>query len=157
MISSRMKVQLYRIAAIMAFLGAFAGMSQATNCTQLNILKGRVIADGTTVLPSLSANQSCFRYLFVYLPDHGLFVVSNTAFAGAVRAGTFKGKKIEWTGGKTSVEIISASRILQGMEAPAFVKADPDFKIDGLHKVVVALGSDPHKPYEWTSDVGDNY
>lgn len=153
---SKIKSRLYKAAAVVVFIVAFTSMSQA-KCTQLNILKGRVLVDGATILPSVTANQSCFRYLFVYLPEHGLFIVSNTAFEGGVRAGTFKGRKIEWSSASTSVEILSASQILGGTVAPAFVKADPDFKIEGLHKVVVALGSDLHSPYEWTSNVGENY
>lgn len=160
MMSVKQRIRVCIAVVIVALAATGAPLSQAASCkneTQLHIQHGRLLVNDHVALPSLSMMQSCFGYVYLYMPSYGLFVISDKPFDGASQAGTFNGRKLEWTSGNVNVKILSSSRILEIASAGAWVKVDPEFKVEGLRKIVIGTGEDPKTPYGWTSDVAENW
>jgi len=158
--SFKQHIRTWIVVVILALSATGVPVSQAAPCkneTQLHIRHGRLLVNDHVALWSVSMMQSCFGYVYLYLPSQGLFVISDKPFDGASQTGTFSGRKLEWTSGKVNVKILSTSRILETTNTSAWVKVDPEFKVEGLTKVVIGTGEDPMTPYEWTSDVAENW
>src|SRR5205085_12285972 len=96
----------------------------------IHLLNGQIFLNGKLVHKGFSITQSRFAYLYFYVPDRGLFTISNQPFDGGTQAGAFSNRELSFNLSGLDVVLKSSSRILSDESAAAWVKFDPDFKLD---------------------------
>ena len=55
------------------------------NRSAINLNKGQLFLNGKLIHKGFSVMQTRFSYLYFYVPEHGLFTVSNREFDGTTR------------------------------------------------------------------------
>lgn len=123
--------------------------------TPIRLEQGRLYVNGELVYKNFSLTQGRFTYLFFYVPGRGLFTVSNREFAGASQAGAFEGATLSFGVANIDVALKSASQILGEESSPAWVRFDPDFKLD-VKAVMFGYGNKERAPYDWPDQIRKN-
>ena len=148
-----------------AFTGAMVFGVSAPPATQavqevqrgaaIHLMNGQIYLNGKLIHKGFSITQTRFAYLFFYVPEHGLFTVSNAEFEGASQLGSFNERKLSFTVNDLDVVLKSSSTILASESAPAWVKFDPNFKLD-IKSVMLGYGDEEKAPYEWPDQIRKN-
>lgn len=119
---------------------------------EISLRNGRFYVDRDLVYEGFSVSQDRFRYLFFYVPARGLFTISNREFDGAVQAGDFAGDTLSFNVNGVEVKLESSSQILKEGASPAWVKLDPEFKLD-VKSVMFGYGGKEKTPYAWSDQI----
>jgi len=127
----------------------------AEHTQEIRLQGGRLYINGEMVHKGFSVTQDRFNYLYFYVPERGLFIVSNREFDGATQAGTFEDETLSFNAGGFDVSLKSSTRILKEASSPAWVKFDPDFKLD-VKSVMFGYGDKEKAPYEWPDQLRKN-
>jgi hypothetical protein len=122
---------------------------------EIRLQGGRLYVNGELVHKGFSITQDHFNYLYFYVPERGLFTVSNREFDGATQAGTFEDETLSFNVGGFDVSLKSSTPILKEESSPAWVKFDPDFKLD-VKSVMFGYGDKEKAPYEWPDQLKKN-
>lgn len=127
----------------------------AEGAQEIRLQRGRLYVNGELVYKGFSVMQDRFNYLYFYVPARGLFTVSNREFDGATQAGTFQEGVLSFNVGGLDVTLKSSSPILREEPSPAWVKFDPDFKLD-VKSVMFGYGDKEKAPYDWPDQITKN-
>lgn len=127
----------------------------AERAQEIRVQGGRLYVNGELVHKGFSVTQDHFNYLYFYVPERGLFTVSNREFDGATQAGAFEGEALSFNVGGLDVALKSSSTILKEESSPAWVRFDPDFKLD-VKSVMFGYGDKEKAPYEWPDQIRKN-
>jgi len=128
-------------------------MPQTTSKLQgIRLQNGRLYLNQELVYKNFSLIQTHFRYLYFYVPQHGLFTVSNREFEGAMQTGTFEGQSLNFSVNGLNVALKSASQILSEDSSPAWTKFDPSFTLD-VKSVMFGYGDKERAPYDWPDTI----
>ena len=102
-----------------------------------------------------SVSQSEFNFLFIYVPEKGLFTISKNQFEGSSQDGNFSGKNLSIKTGDVSLMLNSSSTILKDVSNPAWIKYDSGFKL-ATDAVIIGYGSEEKIPYDWKKQIKTN-
>jgi len=134
---------------------ATATAPQVQQGAAIHLQNGQLFLNGKLIHKGVSVMQTRFAYLYFYVPDHGLFTVSNAEFEGATQQGSFSNRELSFTVNDQNVVLKSSSTILAGETSPAWVKFDPNFKL-GVKSVMFGYGDKETAPYEWPDQIRKN-
>ena len=121
----------------------------------LHLQDGRLYLNGKLIHKGFSVTQTRFAYLYFYVPAHGLFTVSNRQFEGATQNGLFEGRDLSFTVNELNLALKSSSPMLAEESSPAWIKFDPEFKLD-VESVMFGYGDKEKAPYEWQDQIRKN-
>lgn len=121
----------------------------------IHLQNGQIYLNGKLIHKGFSVMQTRFAYLYFYIPEHGLFTVSNAEFEGASQQGSFNERELSFTVNDLNLVLKSSSPILATESAPAWVKFDPNFKLD-VKSVMLGYGDKEKAPYEWPDQIRKN-
>ena len=121
----------------------------------INLKNGQLYLNGELIHKGFSVMQTRFAYLFFYVPERGLFTVSSHEFEGAIQQGTFNQRELSFTVNGLDLVLKSSSQILANDSSPAWVKFDPDFKLE-VKSVMLGYGDKEKAPYEWPDQIRKN-
>jgi len=121
----------------------------------IRLQNGRLYLNQELIYKNFSVVQTRFRYLYFYVPQHGLFTVSNSEFEGAIQNGTFEGQNLNFSVNDLNIALKSSSQILGEESSPAWVKFDPNFKLD-VKSVMFGYGDKERSPYDWPDQIRKN-
>src|SRR5689334_6424097 len=127
----------------------------AERTQEIRLRGGRLYINGEMVHKGFSVTQDHFNYLYFYVPERGLFIVSNREFDDATQAGTFERETLSFNVGGYDVSLKSSTQILKEESSPAWVKFDPAFKLD-VKSVMFGYGDKEKAPYEWPDQIRKN-
>jgi hypothetical protein len=128
---------------------------EVQNPAAIHLQNGRLYLNGKLIHRGFSVVQTRFSYLYFYVPSHGLFTISSREFDGATQSGTFEGQALSFNVNDLNLELKSSSQILAGETLPAWIKLDPDFKLD-IESVMIGYGDKEKAPYEWPDQLRKN-
>ena len=123
--------------------------------TAIHLQNGRLYLNGELIHKGFSVMQARFAYLYFYVPERGLFTISNHEFEGAVQQGTFNERELSLTVNGLNLVLKSSSQILANESSPAWVKFDPNFKLE-VKSVMLGYGDKEKAPYEWPDQIRKN-
>jgi hypothetical protein len=144
-------VMVLAVSALPASTQAQEGQQRAA----IHLRNGQLYLNGKLIHKGISVMQTRFAYLYFYVPEHGLFTVSNAEFEGATQQGSFNEQELSFTVNDQNVVLKSSSPILASGSVPAWVKFDPDFKLD-VKSVMFGYGDKEKAPYEWPDQIRKN-
>jgi hypothetical protein len=121
----------------------------------IHLQNGQIYLNGKLIHKGFSVTQTKFAYLYFYVPEHGLFTISNQQFEGAVQQGMFNERELSFKVNGLEVVLKSSSQILAEESSPAWVKFDPNFKLD-VASVMLGYGDKEKTPYEWPDQIRKN-
>jgi len=131
-------------------------MPQTTSQTQgIHLQNGKLYLNQELIYKDFSLVQTHFRYLYFYVPQHGLFTVSNREFQDAAQSGSFEGPTLNFAVNGMNIQLKSTSQILPGDASPAWIKFDPNFKLD-VKSVMFGYGDKERAPYDWPDQIRKN-
>ena len=129
---------------------------QAVTKTEgIRLQNGQLYLNQELIHKNFSVVQLNFRYLYFYVPQHGLFTVSNREFEGAIQNGSFDGQALSFSVDGRNITLKSSSQILPGDSSPAWVKFDPSFTLD-VKSVMFGYGDKERAPYDWPDQIRKN-
>ena len=126
---------------------------QSRSAIHLN--KGQLFLNGKLIHKNFSVIQTRFSYLYFFVPEYVLFTVSNREFEGAMQNGMFAGSDLSFSVNGLDVVLKSSSQILGEESAAAWIKFDPDFKLD-VKSVMLGYGDKERAPYVWPDQIRKN-
>ena len=118
----------------------------------IRLQNGRLYLNQELIYKNFSVVQTRFRYLYFYVPQRGLFTVSNREFEGAIQNGMFEGQNLNFSVNDLNIALKSSSQILGEDSSPAWVKFDPSFKLD-VQSVMFGYGDKERSPYDWPDQI----
>src|SRR5262249_24582299 len=118
----------------------------------IQLQNGRLYLNQELIYKNFSVVQTNFRYLYFYVPQHGLFTVSSREFEGAIQNGMFEGQTLNFSVNDLNIALKSSSQILGEESSPAWVKFDPSFKLD-VKSVMFGYGDKEKSPYDWPDQI----
>jgi len=121
----------------------------------IQLHNGRLYLNQELIYKNFSVVQTHFRYLYFYVPQHGLFTVSNREFEGAIQNGMFEGQNLNFNVNDLNIALKSSSQILGEESSPAWVKFDSNFKLD-VKSVMFGYGDKERSPYDWPDQIRKN-
>ncbi|HEV8426536.1 MAG TPA: hypothetical protein VGQ41_01395 [Pyrinomonadaceae bacterium] len=121
----------------------------------IRLQNGRLYLNQELIYKNFSLVQTSFRYLYFYVPQHGLFTVSNREFEGAIQNGVFEGPALNFSVNDLNIALKSSSQILPEDSSPAWIKFDPNFKLD-VKSVIFGYGDKERSPYDWPDQIRKN-
>ena len=122
------------------------------NRSAIHLNKGQLFLNGKLIHKNFSVMQTRFSYLYFFVPEHGLFTVSNRQFEGAMQSGMFSGSDLSFSVNGLDIMLKSSSQILGEESSAAWIKFDPDFKLD-VKSVMLGYGDKEKAPYEWPDQI----
>jgi len=157
-----MKFKMFTVGAftVLAFTTGSAQSSafiiqDAERAQEIHLQNGRLYVNQELVHKGFSLMQDRFTFLYFYVPSRGLFTVSNREFEGAAQDGAFQGDTLSLNVGGIEVTLKSSSRILKEEASLAWVKFDPEFKLD-VKSVMFGYGNKEKAPYAWPDQIKKN-
>jgi hypothetical protein len=123
--------------------------------TVIHIQNGQLYLNGELIHKSFTVMQTRFAFLYFYIPERGLFTVSNQEFEGAMQQGTFNQAELSFNVNGLDLVLKSSSPILADGSSPAWVKFDPNFKLD-VKTVMFGYGNKEKAPYDWPDQIRKN-
>ena len=131
-------------------------MPQTTTQTQgIHLQNGRLYLNEELIYKNFTVVQTRFRFLYFYVPQRGLFTVSNREFEDATQSGSFDGQTLNFAVDGMNVVLKSSSQILPGDASPAWIRFDPNFKLD-VKSVMFGYGDKEKAPYDWPDQIRKN-
>jgi hypothetical protein len=128
-------------------------MPQRTSHTQgIHLQNGQLYLNKELIYKNFSLVQTHFRYLYFFVPQRGLFTVSNREFEGATQTGSFDGQTLNFSVNGLDVALKSSSQILPADSSPAWIKFDPNFTLD-VKSVMFGYGDKERAPYDWPDQI----
>ena len=134
--------------AMICLCGGLISAEAKTQAQGIHLSNGKLYNSGERLPGTFSLIQSKFEYLYVYVPDRGLFVIANHAFGGAEQAGAFEGRELKLETAGIQFSLHSSQNLLGHDPEPAWVKYDSTFATD-KPVVVLGYGDTDNAPYEW--------
>jgi hypothetical protein len=125
---------------------------ETQNTSAIHLSKGQLFLNGKLIHKGFSVMQTRFTYLYFYVPEHGLFTVSNREFDGAMQNGMFAGQDLSFSVNGLELMLKSSSQILAEGSSVAWIKFDPNFKLD-VKSVMLGYGDKEKAPYEWPDQI----
>jgi hypothetical protein len=126
---------------------------QTTSKTQgIRLENGRLYLNEELIHKNFSLVQTRFRYLYFFVPQRGLFTVSNREFDGATQNGTFDGQTLNFSVNGLNIALKSSSQILPEGSSPAWIKFDPNFTLE-VKSVMFGYGDKEKAPYDWPDQI----
>lgn len=121
--------------------------------SSLHLQNGRISINNQEQPGTFSAAVSRFRFLYFYVPQQGLFIVSNSGFERAVRAGSFDNRELQFEISGLQFTLTSSHSILGKTSQPAWVYYDPGFTLD-VKSIMFGYGDSESAPYDWPRQIG---
>ena len=134
------------VALLIALLVIRPALARARTTRDLRVQNGRLLVNGRLEHPNFSLTLQPFRYLFLYVPSHGLYVISSEQFDNANECGSFSDTALSFRAGDADIRIESSSRILSDGQAPSWVRFDPNFRPPDAKDVVFGYGDQSTTP-----------
>ena len=116
--------------------------------------EGQIFINGQAQPGSFSVSKTDFKFLYFYVPSQGLFILSNTQFAGGIEAGIFERRQLHFSVTGIEFILVSLSSILGKTSEPAWVRFDPNFKLN-LQSIMFGYGDRESTPYDWPNQIGN--
>jgi len=127
---------------------------------ELRICGGSLLLDNGALVEDFSVFQSRFGFLFFYIPDRGLWSISDKKFPGAIEAGSFRASTLEVSVDGTQLRIESDCPILGTKPRTAWVSVDPSYVLE-VTNVLIGYGDTEEAPDAWKwqikSDRSDSF
>jgi hypothetical protein len=123
--------------------------SQELGSSGIRISDGKLVLDGETALEAVSLFQSRFSFLFIYVPDQGLWTVAARDFDGATEAGSFRGSELTIDLEDVSFRVESSLPILGRDETAAWARLDRSFTLEEVDSVLFGYGDRHEDAYAW--------
>ena len=128
---------------------------ETQSATAIHIQNGQLYLNGELIHKSFTVMQTRFAFLYFYIPERGLFTISNQEFEGAMQQGTFNQSELSFNVNGLDLLLTSSSPILADGSAPAWVRFDPNFKLD-VKSVMLGYGNKEKAPYDWPDQIRKN-
>lgn len=110
---------------------AIAGSQGTGACeSSLQLSSATLFVEGAPVAGPFSLWQRRFAYLYLYLPERGLFTVATHPFEGAEQAGRFTGRTLAFSGSDAVFRLESATAILGAAPCDAWVRHEPNYHLN---------------------------
>ncbi len=106
----------------------------------------KLIKDG------FSVSQTNFNFLYIYVPEKGLFTISKKEFDGASQKGRFNGRNLSFEIEDVFVNLNSSSVILKDVSSPAWIRYDAKFKL-ATDAVIIGYGDKENTPNDWKKQI----
>jgi len=117
--------------------------------TPVTIARGTFTVDGMIGKAELNYTIADFKYMYLYAPGIGTFVVSNEPFAGAtLQKNAFNDKTLTVSTGDHHLQVASDNNLLGKKPLPAYVLLDRTFVLPTPYPVV-GYGGLTKAPYVW--------
>jgi len=152
------KAMLATLLTVVTTLGVSA-QSTGTNFTfntgdtpAFSLQNAELFVNDKLIKEGFSVSQSEFNFLFIYVPDQGLFTISKDEFEGSSQNGSFNGKNLSLKIEDVSVTLNSSSVILKDVSSPAWTKFDSKFKL-ATDAVIIGYGNKENVPYDWKKQI----
>ncbi len=118
----------------------------------LHLQSGRVFINDRAQPGTYSAVMTHFRFLYFYVPEKGLFIVSSSEFDHAVQSGRFENREMKFDVPGIAFKLVAARSIFENSR-PAWVRYDPGFTLD-VTTLMFGYGDSESAPYDWPKQVG---
>jgi hypothetical protein len=117
--------------------------------TPLTIVHGVLTVDGWTAKADLNYAIPDVKFLYVWVPGTGTYVISNRAFPGATEVPDgFNGTMLTVTANKHKVQVVSDKQLLPKKKESAFVAVDSGYK-DTARAPRLGYGDTSAAPYAY--------
>lgn len=120
---------------------------------ELNVVDAHLFIDGQKVFGPFTVRQETAGFLFFYVPGRGLYTIGAERFEGARQSGEFQGRRLEMEVSGARVRLESATRMLGRRTQDAWVRYQPDFKLN-VQGVMYGYGDDPSAAERWLEQFG---
>jgi len=147
------KMVAYSVAAGLPVSAVVA--QEVVNETAIHLSDGRVSINGQEQAGTYSAYQSRFKFMYFYVPSHGLFIVSSKQFGEALEAGTFARRQLQFELSGIDFKLVASRTILGKEVQPAWVRFDPNFKLN-VDSIMFGYGDTESVPYDWPQQLGEH-
>ena len=127
---------------------------QQEHLQPIHLSKGQISINGQALPGSFSVSKTNFKFLYFYVPSQGLFIISNKQFTGAIEAGKFERRQLRFSVAGIDFKLVSSSTILETTSEPAWVRFDPNFKLN-LQSTMFGYGDRDSTPYDWPNQIGN--
>jgi hypothetical protein len=151
-----MKPERIRLLAAMLLSGTMlcgSLIGKAEDSDALHLQNGKVFINDQAQPGSYSAVMTHFRFLYFYVPEKGLFIISSSEFDHAVQSGRFEDREMKVDVPGIAFKLVAARSILEKNSRPAWVRYDPAFTLD-VKTLMFGYGDSESAPYDWPNQVG---
>lgn len=122
------------------------------NNNSFHLRNGRIFINDQPQPGTFSAEMTNLRFLYFYIPDQGLFVISDSEFEHAVQAGTFAGRELQFEVAGIAFKLVSSRTMLGKTDRPLWVNYDPRFALD-VKSIMFGYGDSESAPYDWPKQI----
>ena len=151
-----MKPERVRILATLLLSGTMlcGGLSgKAEDNDAMHLQSGKVFINERVQPGSYSAVMTHFKFLYFYVPESGLFIISGNEFDHAVQSGRFEDREMRFDVPGIAFKLVAAGSILEQNSRPAWVRFDPSFTLN-VKTIMFGYGDSESAPYDWPKQVG---
>ena len=151
-----MKPERARILATLILSGTMlcGGLTgKAEDNDAMHLQSGRVFINGLAQSGTYSAVMTHFKFLYFYVPQEGLFIISSNEFDHAVESGRFEEREMKFDVPGIAFKLVAAGSILEQSSRPAWVRYDPSFTLN-VKTIMFGYGDSESAPYDWPKQVG---
>lgn len=151
-----MKPERVRILATLLLSGTMlcGGLSgRAEDNDAMHLQSGKVFINERAQPGTYSAVMTHFKFLYFYVPESGLFIVSGSEFDHAVQSGSFEDREMKFNVPGIAFKLVAAGSILEQNSRPAWVRFDPSFTLN-VKTIMFGYGDSESAPYDWPKQVG---
>ena len=125
----------------------------SNNNDPFHLRNGKIFINDQAQPGTYSAEMTNFRFLYFYIPEQGLFVISNSEFEHAVQAGTFEDCVLQFEISGIAFKLVSSRTMLGKTGRPLWVNYDPRFTLN-VKSVMFGYGDSESAPYDWPKQIG---
>lgn len=118
-----------------------------------HLQNGKIFINDQAQPGTYSAEMTNFRFLYVYIPAQGLFVISDREFNRAIQAGKFEDRELQFDVSGIAFKLVSSRSMLGQASRPLWVNYDPQFTLD-VKSIMFGYGDSESAPYDWPKQVG---
>lgn len=122
------------------------------NSNSFHLKNGKIFINNQPQPGTYSAEMSNFRFLYFYIPDQGLFVISNSEFNHAVQTGKFADRELQFEVSGIAFKLVSSRTMLGKTDRPLWVNHDPRFTLD-VKSIMFGYGDSEAAPYDWPKQI----
>ncbi|MDE1161084.1 MAG: hypothetical protein PW792_03950 [Acidobacteriaceae bacterium] len=116
----------------------------------LTLERGALMVDGIVGKVRLNYDIGELHYLYMYVPDTGVVIVSNGPFPGAIKeAGAFRGNSLTVQVEEHTLKVSSAKSLIGNKPEAAFVAVDRSYILPHATFPVFGYGATRVAPYVW--------
>jgi hypothetical protein len=132
---------------------SFAFTQDIGSETAIHFSSGKVFINGQEQAGTFSVYKTNLKFLYFYVPSHGLFVVSSKEFDGAIEAGTFARRQLRFEVSGIDFKLVGSRSILGNGGQPAWVRYDRNFALN-VDSIMFGYGDTESAPYDWPQQIG---